>query len=133
LNEAGAERVRAVARGAPGLASCEFGRLEFVCALHRHLREGHLTAREARAVLGDLAADEASGVWRWLPVNSALLRAAGERVRRLPRSAALRAGDALHAAAAAEHGFGEIYTNDRHLMAACPHFGLRAIDVLASP
>jgi predicted nucleic acid-binding protein len=107
--------------------------LEFVCALHRHLREGHLTTREARLVFDDLAADEEAHVWRWLPMTSSLLRTACDRVNRLPRPVALRAGDALHAAAAAEHGFGEIYTNDRHLMVACRHFGLRGIDVIAAP
>jgi predicted nucleic acid-binding protein len=65
-------------------------------------------------------------------MTSSLLRTACDRVNRLPRSAALRAGDALHATAA-EHGFEEIYTNDRHLMAACPHFGLRGVDVITSP
>jgi len=124
--------VRAIAHEAAGLVSSEFGRLEFICALHRHLREGHLTARETRSVLDDLVADEEAGVWRWLPVTSPLLRTAWDRVNRLPRLAVLRAGDALHAGTAAEHGFREIYTNDRHLLAGCRHFGLRGINVVDS-
>lgn len=106
---------------------------EFVCALHRHMREGHVTAREARSVLDDLGVDEESGAWHWLPVSSALLRTVSDRVNRLPRTVSLRAGDALHATAAVEHGFGEMYTSDRHLLAACRHFGLRGIDVINSP
>ena len=84
-------------------------------------------------MLDDLSVDEESGVWRWLPMSSSLLRTACDRVNRLPRSAPLRAGDALHATAAAEHGFGEIYTNDRQLIAACHHFGLRGVDVITPP
>jgi predicted nucleic acid-binding protein len=121
-----------VAREAAGLVSSEFGRLEFVSVLHRHLREGHLSARETRSVLEDLVADEEAGVWRWLPVTSSLLRTVCDRMNRLPRAAGLRAGDALHAGTAAEHGFREIYTNDRHLLAGCRHFGLRGIDVVDS-
>jgi len=36
----------------------------------------------------------------------------------------LRAGDAIHLAAAQEAGFTEIWTNDRRLIEAAPAFGL---------
>jgi predicted nucleic acid-binding protein len=36
----------------------------------------------------------------------------------------LRAGDAIHTATALETGETEIWTNDRHLLAAVAHFGL---------
>jgi predicted nucleic acid-binding protein len=39
LNEPGADRVREVAYGADGLASCELARLEFASILKRHVRE----------------------------------------------------------------------------------------------
>ena len=41
LNEPGADRVREVAYGADGLASCELARLEFASILKRHVRERH--------------------------------------------------------------------------------------------
>jgi predicted nucleic acid-binding protein len=37
----------------------------------------------------------------------------------------LRAGDAIHIVSAVEAGFNEIWTNDRHLLAAAAHFGLK--------
>jgi hypothetical protein len=32
--------------------------------------------------------------------------------------------DALHLVTAADSGFVEVWTNDRHMLAAAPHFGL---------
>ena len=51
LNEPGADRVREVAYGADGLASCELARLEFASILKRHVREHHVTRREMTAIL----------------------------------------------------------------------------------
>jgi predicted nucleic acid-binding protein len=42
----------------------------------------------------------------------------------LPPDVPLRAGDAIHTATALETGETEIWTNDRHLLAAVAHFGL---------
>ena len=58
LNEPGAKRVREVAYGADGLASCELARLEFASILKRHVRERHVTRREMTAVLKDFEEDE---------------------------------------------------------------------------
>ncbi len=123
--------MRDVAHGAEGLASCELARLEFVCALHRHVREGHLRPREVREVLTEFRADEEADVWRWLPITSQLLRMVSDDVARLPSRAMLRAADALHLGAAREHGFREVYTNDRHMLAAAQHFGLIGVNILA--
>ena len=73
LNEPGADRVREVAYGADGLASCELARLEFASILKRHVRDHHVTRREMRAILKDFEEDEQNGVWRWFGVTSELL------------------------------------------------------------
>jgi predicted nucleic acid-binding protein len=43
----------------------------------------------------------------------------------------LRSGDALHLACAEEHGFQEVYTNDRHMLKAARHFHLTGVNVLS--
>ena len=42
----------------------------------------------------------------------------------------LRSGDALHLACAEEHGFQEVYTNDRHMLKASRHVQLAGVNVL---
>ena len=131
LNEPGADRVREVAHGADGLASCELARLEFASILKRHLREGHLTRRELTAILKHFDADEKSGVWQWFGVTSELLEECRQAVLAVPNTVFLRAGDALHLACAREQGFHGIYTNDQHMLEAAPHFQLTGVNVLS--
>ena len=130
LNEPGAERVRDVAHGADGLASCELARLEFASILKRHVREGHITRREMTAILKEFGQDEIDGVWQWLGVTSALLEKARNYVLKLPRTVFVRSGDAVHLTCAEEHGFREVYTNDRHMLEAARHFDVIGVNVL---
>jgi predicted nucleic acid-binding protein len=131
LNEPGADRVREVAYGADGLASCELARLEFASILKRHVRERHVTRREMTTILRDFVEDEQNGVWKWLGVTSALLEKARTAVIKIPGTVFLRSGDALHLACAEEHGFQEVYTNDRHMLKAARHFHLTGVNVIS--
>jgi predicted nucleic acid-binding protein len=132
LNEPGAERVRALAHDTRGLCSCELARLEFACIVHRHLREASITPREARDVFEDFARDEEANVWRWLPVTSALIARVCDGVKKLPRRAVLRTGDAIHLGCARENGFREVYTNDRHMLEGARYFDLAGVNVIES-
>ena len=130
LNEPGADRVREVAYGADGLASCELARLEFASILKRHVRERHVTRREMTAILKDFEEDEQNSVWQWIGVTSDLLEIARRAVLALPPTVFLRSGDALHLACAEEHGFREVYTNDSHMLKAARQFHLVGVNVL---
>ena|SRR5688572_21725945 len=66
-----------------------------------------------------------------LPITPALLDAARAVFQTLPPTLLLRPADCLHLCSAKEAGFKEIYSNDRHLLAAATHFGLRGSDVTA--
>ena len=130
LNEPGADRVRAVAHGADGLASCELARLEFASILKRHVRENHVTRREMTAILKEFDEDEKNGVWQWFGVTSELLEKTRQAILDLPSIVFVRTADALHLACAEEHGFEEVYTNDRHMLRAAEHFHLTGVNVL---
>lgn len=97
--------------------------------LHRHVREDSLSPRQARALHDLFREDVAGGVWSLVPVSERILEQVEDRVRRLRPIVFLRAGDAVHLTTAAASGFREIWTNDRHLLAAAPSFGLRGRSV----
>ncbi|MGH9849461.1 MAG: type II toxin-antitoxin system VapC family toxin, partial [Blastocatellia bacterium] len=119
-----------MAYSSPGLASCELARVEFHAVLDRHLREGNLTADEAREVIEDFEIDDADGVWQWIPVTSQLLTLVCDHTKTLPHNVFLRAVDAIHLTCASSHGFQEVYSNDRHLLAAAQHFNLTGRNII---
>jgi predicted nucleic acid-binding protein len=128
--EPGSEAVRALAGTLDVLVCSLHGRAELIAAAHRKVREGSATPAHVDALLAQVAADRAAGALDWLPISESHLERVTVAFRRAAPTVYLRAADALHLASAAEAGFAEIYSNDRHLLAAAPLFGLRGIDVI---
>jgi predicted nucleic acid-binding protein len=129
LREAGSAQVLRLVQRSAGRASALHGRAEFYSAVHRHLRENHLSAREAAAVWKQFESDERSGLWHWLAVTESVVRRGCNAFEKLDATVFLRASDALHLACAAENQFSEIYSGDQILLQAAPHFGLKGINV----
>lgn len=100
------------------IACCAFGNVELAAALHRNLHERKIAASQYQVLLQQLAADEAGRLWKWLPLRKELIRKTSAIFAKLDAAIYLRAADALHLVYAAENGFKEIYTNDKHLLAA---------------
>ena len=131
-DEPGAEAVLACVEGTGDFVCAAHGRLELFAAFKRHQREGALTGPRLRFLVQQVDVDEASGLIQWLPVSTVLIAAACRQMIGLPPPVFLRAADALHLACAADAGLKEIYSHDRHLLAAAPHFRLKGIDVISS-
>jgi predicted nucleic acid-binding protein len=130
LTEHGSREVRDLTQSADGLASCFLARVEFAAAVHRHRREGRLSDADARSVFDCFEADEQAGYWRWYGVTQDLLDGVFSTYQSLPPSLFVRTNDAVHLACAREQGFTEIYSNDRHILAAAPAFSLLGVDVI---
>ena len=130
LKEQGWQRVRALAAERGRIACSVYGRLELHAALHRKLREGELTSEQHQAVLRQLSLDEASAVWHWIPLSAAVMTAVVDLFRYLPSEVFLRTGDAVHLISAREHGFQEIFSSDRRLLASAPHVGIAGTNVI---
>lgn len=123
-NEPDGKQVRQLARTAEGLFSSAICIAEMACLANRKIREGPATPADA-VVRRDLFLDDINtGVIVPVPVTERLLRRVEAATRSLPSSCFLRTFDALHLVTAMESGFTEIWTGDRHMLAAAPHFGL---------
>ena len=127
LDEPDSDRVRKLAENSGEVACCLHGRVEVLIAFHRKFRERAFSARSFHAVHEQFEADCESAVWAWLPISAKLITILSDRVSKLERCVFLRAADALHLASAAEQGFKEIYSHDRHLLAAATSFDLRGL------
>jgi hypothetical protein len=107
--------------------------VEFVAVGHRKVREMAADLAQARSVFDQLEQDTEGGGIVWLPMTREVYGRVESFFLNDPGSVFLRASDALHLACAAEHGYKEVYSNDRHLLAAAPCFGLDGINVIGKP
>ena len=124
LNEPDGKAVRKLARRASHLSSSMLAIAELACVFQRQIREARLSADQAAQWRAAFLEDVRNGVWVLLPVTERVLYRVEALVAGLPPTACLRAGDAIHLVSALEGGFTEIWSNDRHLLSAAPHFGL---------
>lgn len=131
LDDKGCEEVRELAARQP-LAGAWHAQAELLCTFHRALREGRLDAAGYQAQRGQFFRDQASAAFVWLPLSDETLKRLERVLAGMPVSVYLRAADAFHLACAAEHGFTEVYSNDRHLLAASAAFGLRGVNVIGN-
>jgi predicted nucleic acid-binding protein len=129
VREADGAAVRALAREQSAIYTSAIAFAEVSSAIHRHLREGHLTQAQFAEILELFQQQVEEGTWNLLPVRASLLKEVAAEYQRLPAGVPLRAMDALHLVTAGSAGFREIWSNDRHLLAAAARFGLQARSV----
>ena len=128
--EAGSDDVRSHAANADQLSSLAHGRVELAFMFHRKVREGAIDHHRLTQLWEQVDADERSGMLSWLPLTPQLLEASARSALALPANVFLRASDALHLISAKEHGFRVVYSNDKHLLAAAKHFGIKGRNVI---
>jgi len=99
-------------------------RPEFHAVLHRRLREGALSPSAARDLASRFSEHIEDGLWNLIPVHEALPRRTSALMVSAPRELFIRTADAVHLTTAQEIGEHEVWTNDRHMLAAAAYFGL---------
>ena len=129
FEEPGWEEVRFL-RGSEPCASCLHAKAEVLAAMHRKFREGAITASILAASIGQFGDDCASGEFHWFPLTDGSISKVAEDYAVLPGDCFLRAADALHLACARDHGFKTVYSNDKNLLGAARHFGVRGRNVI---
>lgn len=129
VNERDSIAVRNVIRRASSICSSAWALVEVCSVFHRHVREKSLTAAQGREILDLFRSHVEADLWNLLALTDALLRKTATLIRSLSDEIVLRAGDAIHLATALDAGEAEIWTNDRHLLAAAGHVGLVGMTV----
>jgi predicted nucleic acid-binding protein len=124
FNEPESSRIRQLVRKADTLHSSLWALAEFHAVIHRRLHEGVTSDADARDVSTLFSRHIEDGLWNLIPVTEALLRRTGALIISAPRDIFLRTSDAVHLATAQEIGERDVWTNDRHMLAAAPYFGL---------
>lgn len=130
LRDHGFEAVRERAGSAASIASAWHAQAEITAALHRSFREGRLQQNVYLRALDQFVSESNDGLFVWLPLTDPVQQRVERFFQNAPANVFLRAADALHLACAAEHGYGEVHSHDRHFLAAAPLFGLRGVNVI---
>jgi len=131
IDDHGFAEVRALAASQP-VAAAGFGRSETVAALHRAYRERRSSETVFREQMQQFQKDCVQSAFTWLPLTPQVFERVEAVYLHAPASAFLRAADALHLACAHESGFKKIYSNDRHLLAAAPLFGIKGVNLIST-
>lgn len=124
FNEPESSRVREVVRKADVIYSSVWAVAEFHAVLHRRLRESAVSRTEVRTLARRFSEHVEDGLWNLIPITEALLRRTSALIVSAPRDLFIRTADAVHLTTAIEAGEREVWTNDRHMLAAAPWFGL---------
>jgi len=124
FNEPESPRVRELVRTADIVHSSVQALAEFHAVIHRRLREGSSSPADARDLSSRFSEHVREGLWKLIPVNEALLRRTSALMVSAPIDLLVRTADAVHLTTAHEIGELEVWTSDRHMLAAASCFGL---------
>lgn len=124
VHEPESSAVRELVESARVVYSSVWSLAEVQCVFHRKMREGAAVSAAAHELELLFLKHADTGLWNFIPVTGALLRRAGLIVLASPPNIFLRAADAVHLTTAKELGEKEVWTSDRHMLAAASHFGL---------
>ena len=128
LNEAGRDAVRDLARTAGIVVTSGIAVAEVSAAFHRKFREGALELDVFEALHGQFQHDLENGLWRLIAPTEALLDDVRSLFAKLDKSIFLRSIDALHLVTAKAEHFERLYSNGRHLLAACASVRLEGVN-----
>lgn len=124
FNEPESSQVRELVRRADTIYSSLWALAEFHAVIHRRIREGSSTPEQSRDLAVRFSGHVEEGLWNLIPVTAALLRRTSALMVSAPRDLFIRTADAVHLTTASEIGEREVWTGDRHMLAAAPYFGL---------
>jgi len=128
--EAGSAEVQKLAGTTQCITSAWHGRAELASTLLRKRRESALTDQAIQEIRHQIRDDRENGSVVFLDHSETITARLELILERAPKATFIRAADALHLACASEHGYKQVYSNDRHFLLAAPLFGLEGVNVI---
>jgi predicted nucleic acid-binding protein len=107
------------------VAISELTDVEMVSALYRQRPQS-----QASAIHTIYSGDKSLGVYRQIPVDSAVFTLAGDLAEQYAGQFGLRSLDALHLASAIKHGVNSFATFDKRLSRTAQAAGLKLVQVV---
>ncbi len=132
LNEPGRDEIRRLASRSGIVVTSGIAVAEVSAAFHRKFREGAVKKDAFDALNGQWQHDLNHRLWGLIGPTEDLFDQVRALFARLDNRVFLRSLDALHLVTAKAEHFDCIYSNDRHLLSACPSLGLEGINPLGS-
>lgn len=131
LPESGSDAVEDALLGRRDVIVSDLAVTELTSAIARRVRDGDLTAADARRIYQRLLRDIGAGEFRRAEITANGHREAERLLMGVGRRAALRAADALHLGMASLLGVRVLVTFDQRMRAAAEALG--TLDVVGSP
>lgn len=128
--EPGHQEVKALLSGCERIVSSWHAWAEFASIVLRKKRETGFDPEAFDELHRQFLDEYESGHIQLLSIGLPVMQRLESVLKSAPPDTFLRAADALHLACAAEHGFAEVYSNDRQLLEAAPLFGLKGRNVI---
>lgn len=130
--EPGHDRVKKLLmRSNQPVAIAWHGRAIIASILLRKRREGSDLPEHLTGLARQFQKDCQTKLIHLLPLNEAVMSRLESVLNSAPDQTNIRAADALHLACAAEHGFTEVYSNDRLFLKSASLFGLQGVNILS--
>ena len=124
FNEPESSRVRQLVQSADIILSSVWALAEFHGVIHRRLREGSFSRKDALEISSRFYEHVQEGLWKLMPIHEPLLRRTSALIVSGPPDLFIRTADAVHLTTAREAGELDVWTNDRHMLASAAYFGL---------
>jgi predicted nucleic acid-binding protein len=130
LRGAQTEPIEDFLKSGESIASALHGKTELYSAFHRGFRENVYPLDQIEKMIEQVNSDTQQEYLHWLPITEQTISYTQSVYSTAPSTCFLRGADALHLACARENGFKTVYSNDKHLLAAAPLFGLKGKNII---
>lgn len=130
IEEDGSDEVINLLEGQTELMSSSVASVEFNSTMARKRNQGDINESTYNSACERFLNDVSEGIWSLIDLDRRMVEKSNVVLSSITDTKMIRALDAVHLSTASILGCIEIYSNDAHLLALAPRWGLRGINVI---